>query len=189
MQRPTIRLIATTALALAALLGAAPSRADLPVYTGSECTVVTVTELLAIRDRLETALEQARADCAAHCAGGAYASAPAESQRLLQRAITGHLPDTTDGIDDLIAFLERPGGQDPTVTTYAEAGHLMGGSRRIVETLLLAAHWSYISAVYHKSADAYQAVELSLAGVDALNGLLSQAYRCKIDAYKVPRDF
>ncbi len=143
----------------------------------SACTQLTASSIDGYRNLIGKALASARADAQANGTSGAYAVAATNSRDLLQRSY--------DRATQMVDFNNNSGNRNPNVTTYVEAGNFKAYLLTILGWLPTAAHWSTISAAYHKSQLAVDAFNGTIAAMERGSQLMGASGQC-FTAYYVP---
>lgn len=149
------------------------SGAAISAAGGDQCVTLGDADWTALRDGLVEARALLDADVAAFGVTGAYAAAPALAR---------------DSIDTALAELDREEAhmdsyQARNAVFYSLAYSIGLTMQVIVEQLQYSAHWASISVVYHRSADARRAFELSVATIELANDVHARATRCYMNAY------
>jgi hypothetical protein len=138
---------------------------------GDPCALVSPATLDELDAIMATGQLSAEQDVALHAAG-AYGEAAEGGLRGLTNA-RGRLAE-------LRAYFHT----DADGQTVAEAGYNVETYLGyVIEQLHETLHWSAISAIYHQSQDARDAVEAALQGIETANNLQASGVRCYMDQY------
>jgi len=175
MNQAKLLLLVCLASLSACRSGAQPNESDavssLTAPGGDQCALVspaTLDELDAIMAAGQFSAEQ---DVVLNAAG-VYGAAAEGGLRGLTNA-RGRLAELRS------YFHTDADGQ-----TVAEAGYNVETYLGyVIEQLHETLHWSAISAIYHQSDDARDAVEAALQGIETANNLQASGVRCYMDGY------
>jgi len=148
----------------------AVTAATLSTPTAAECAFVTHAALADVRAPIDQAIALSDIDKAQHGVTGAYASAANAANDYLHVARTKIVE-----MDDLM-------------TQYGTVIYSMGPwysfrSADAWRQLDGATWWLQISAIYHSSVEARQAIELAGDAMERASALRMHAVRCYVDAY------
>ena len=177
--RPVSNNIATTIISTLALVAfaccadanEATAVAALSTPTADECGFLTHTALADVRMPIDQAIVLSDIDKEQHGDTGAYASAAVAAN------------------DYLHAALARIVAMDDLMTENGPAIYSMGpwysfGSSDVWNQLDSGTWWLQVSAGYHSSIEARQAIELASDAMERAADLRTHAVRCYVDAYQ-----
>jgi hypothetical protein len=156
------------------LIGGAPTPAH-HTWTApvNPCATLTASSLGGYRNLLGKALASAKIDAQRYGRTGAYKVAATNAQELLQRSY--------DRATAMVDFNQKM--PNPNSTTYVEAGNFKTYLQTILTWLPDAAHWSLISASYHRSQPALDAFNLTTDAMERGSQLMRESGRCFVAPY------
>jgi hypothetical protein len=149
----------------------ATTAAALSTPTSDECAFVTHAALAAVMAPIDDAIALSDVDKAAHGITGAYASAAVAANDYLRAARARIV-----AMDELMT--------ENGAVIYSMGPWYSAGSAQAWNYLDGGTWWLQVSAAYHDSVEARQAIELSGDAMERAAALRMHAVRCYIDAYQ-----
>jgi len=169
-------LPAMTFTLCAMLLPALPAGASPPATAETDaCESLTPEALQHVVDKVSGSIANAETDVDVNGVTGAYAIAAVYNRDYLV-AVNNNLLFLQSWLRDL-------GLDTPFVTNASAAYNIHGYVREAVYLSHHARHWATISAVYHKSPDAFASYNLTSEALGLAEALGEQAGRCYIRGY------
>jgi hypothetical protein len=147
----------------------------IPPVTGTECTRITQAQLKIYLDKVRNLVTIAKQDKDRYGDTGRYAAAALNFH--------GHAVHAHDSLKRIVNWMTTGGDGNPSVTSYAEAGHVMAQMPIIIHHLAQANWWAQISAVYHNSRFASCGREETLRLLAEAVNILAYSSRCYIGPY------
>jgi hypothetical protein len=143
---------------------------------GNQCAELTPEAFLALGALIDAGTVLSELDVAANGVNGRNALAAVTALEAYQNA-RGELDYLMVHYNDAVYDYEPP-------TVYYNVGAWTATAMRsVIEQLEDAIYFGSLSAVYHVSYEARDALEYALQGVETANELQARGTRCNVDAY------